>query len=627
MTGSKPGGGGDAAGSLDLSELVNSKKYECVYDGCNRSYTSMGNLKTHLKAHQGKYDYKCDHETCEKAFLSSYSLKVHRRIHTGERPYSCVTDGCDKSFTTLYRLNAHKRVHTGETFGCEFDPCSKQFTTKSDLKKHTRTHSGEKPYQCKIDGCGKAFKAPHHLKSHTSKHQPKDSLSTMDEGEEWEMTDEVEFQDTLQSTSSDGKENLAASDPMAVGYEDGSATQQALEALSPDSSQWLSSFLLSTVGQSPVAPNPFSPATTSSSHGNTSSSREMTLSSRVTATSVQPVATLHPQSQPQLPQIASNTVLEPISLPTPVSTCSQSQPPQQAPLMLTSDITNALQALQVLSNTGALQSLLTLSQLQNSWRSGNISSNFSVHASSPTSVGDMETGAPSGLSGSDAFGSLPILSEMPQTTSGLGGPFPSQPPSGDASRSHDMTPGSCDFLGDASGRLQSYQPLQTGQAFPQPLGLFSGNTQSSVDSSSAQSLPLPNSSGLQNYETYWDSGTQTLPIDLDNFDVLLSSVESPNTLASNPLALSQELEVQPQQLSIAPTLTTTPGFPAAARAPTTRTSLPKVSAAVVKVDQMSQTDSSCSPACCTSPVTVKSEKCGCCGCCSCECYSCSTKEK
>ena len=121
------------------------KKYECVYDGCDRTYTTKGNLKMHFKAHEGKFTHQCDFDGCDKAFLSSYTLKVHRRVHTGEKPYSCIQEGCDKSFNTLYRLRAHKRIHTGETFDCEHDRCNKQFTTRSDLKKHRRKHAGKRP--------------------------------------------------------------------------------------------------------------------------------------------------------------------------------------------------------------------------------------------------------------------------------------------------------------------------------------------------------------------------------------------------------------------------------------------------------------------------------------------------
>lgn len=146
------------------------KQFECEYDGCERRYSSKGNLKTHLKTHEGKFNYQCDFDDCDKAFLTSYRLKLHRRVHTGEKPYLCENDGCDKSFNTKYRLSAHKRLHTGDTFNCEFVRCSKQFTTRSDLKKHTRKHTGERPYLCKVDGCGKAYSAPHHLRSHSLKH-------------------------------------------------------------------------------------------------------------------------------------------------------------------------------------------------------------------------------------------------------------------------------------------------------------------------------------------------------------------------------------------------------------------------------------------------------------------------
>ena len=119
-----------------------SNRVECYYDGCDRTYTSVGNMKAHAKTHEGKYNHKCDFTGCEKAFLSSYSLKVHRRVHTGERPYSCEEEGCDKAFNTQYRLTAHRRLHTGETFECPTNDCSKQFITTSDLKKHVRTHTG-----------------------------------------------------------------------------------------------------------------------------------------------------------------------------------------------------------------------------------------------------------------------------------------------------------------------------------------------------------------------------------------------------------------------------------------------------------------------------------------------------
>uniref|UniRef100_A0A3P8Y067 C2H2-type domain-containing protein n=1 Tax=Esox lucius TaxID=8010 RepID=A0A3P8Y067_ESOLU len=121
--------------------------------------------------HGEKKEFVCHWQECsreQRPFKAQYMLVVHMRRHTGEKPHRCTFEGCNKAYSRLENLKTHLRSHTGEKpYVCEHEGCNKAFSNASDRAKHqNRTHSNEKPYVCKILGCTKRYTDPSSLRKH-----------------------------------------------------------------------------------------------------------------------------------------------------------------------------------------------------------------------------------------------------------------------------------------------------------------------------------------------------------------------------------------------------------------------------------------------------------------------------
>ncbi|XP_016431338.1 zinc finger protein GLI1-like [Sinocyclocheilus rhinocerous] len=99
--------------------------------------------------HGEKKEFVCHWKDCsreQRPFKAQYMLVVHMRRHTGEKPHKCTFEGCNKAYSRLENLKTHLRSHTGEKpYVCEHEGCNKAFSNASDRAKHqNRTHSNEK---------------------------------------------------------------------------------------------------------------------------------------------------------------------------------------------------------------------------------------------------------------------------------------------------------------------------------------------------------------------------------------------------------------------------------------------------------------------------------------------------
>ncbi|KAJ8259432.1 hypothetical protein GJAV_G00169200 [Gymnothorax javanicus] len=101
--------------------------------------------------HGEKKEFVCHWQDCsreQRPFKAQYMLVVHMRRHTGEKPHKCTFEGCNKAYSRLENLKTHLRSHTGEKpeprkpYVCKIPGCTKRYTDPSSLRKHVKTVHG-----------------------------------------------------------------------------------------------------------------------------------------------------------------------------------------------------------------------------------------------------------------------------------------------------------------------------------------------------------------------------------------------------------------------------------------------------------------------------------------------------
>ena len=149
------------------------KNYCC--DFCDKSYTTRGNLKFHMKCQHSKAKNAYSCSLCSRDFATKGSLTRHQMIHTNEKRFSCSI--CSKGFSRKEHLKVHERSRHIADDGphiCKF--CSKQLKTKAGLQTHERIHNKPKPYACVF--CPQKFRKVCELQSHVREHGSKIKNST-----------------------------------------------------------------------------------------------------------------------------------------------------------------------------------------------------------------------------------------------------------------------------------------------------------------------------------------------------------------------------------------------------------------------------------------------------------------
>ena len=78
-------------------QSLKSKRIKCLYNNCNRTFSSLYCLKRHfINVHKSVKRFKCI--ICGRGFSQRQYMMEHIYTHTKFNPYKCGIDGCQETF-------------------------------------------------------------------------------------------------------------------------------------------------------------------------------------------------------------------------------------------------------------------------------------------------------------------------------------------------------------------------------------------------------------------------------------------------------------------------------------------------------------------------------------------------
>lgn len=89
------------------SDTEEKKLHPCPHPGCNRKFTRLYNVKSHMVCHSGDRPHLCS--DCPASFRRKHDLQRHfRTTHSNERPWVCSK--CNRSFARRDHYRRHLQV-------------------------------------------------------------------------------------------------------------------------------------------------------------------------------------------------------------------------------------------------------------------------------------------------------------------------------------------------------------------------------------------------------------------------------------------------------------------------------------------------------------------------------------